>query len=197
MNASARPSTVCRPEDRRKAEEDAERVRGCVRCGVSWVCSSCSSHDRMRLKPTRHRMGMGLRNGRMPAGSGRCRAVPLDAMVGSTVNSPISVIATPRACWMTCRNRPRARLEGEEQLVVVAAGNCGRERVTAVSREPPSRGLVNRQRAADSRAPVPLASAICRTASARPSLRSMHAVAARDRPRSAPIARPWLRTCGA
>ena len=78
----------------------------------------------------------------------------------------------------------RARAgHGEQQLVVVAAGqthastgSCPAPRTT---RRAP--GWIGR-RAPSMRAPVPLASAICRTASASPSLRSMQAVAARVPP---------------
>src|SRR6478672_4047598 len=79
MNASARPMTVCRPRNGEKPRNTPSAKAAAVRCGVSWVCSSCSSHDRMRLKPTIVVNGNGLLEMDESGGERFYAAVSLDA----------------------------------------------------------------------------------------------------------------------
>ena len=121
--------------------------------------------------------------GQRPADRAAVDAARCSSIADSSVQLPIRVRATPR--WRaTARKRPRE----SGDAVNTAARNRRRRRAShrriASCREfePVARCRHRRQIAGvDRSCTTPLASAICRTPSARPSLRSMHAVAARLR----------------
>ena len=123
-----------------------------------------------------------------PAGIGSVAASLFTRIAGDAVSSPIRVTGTPRACRMTVRSRPPARGAAPRTAARSRRRRRGRlapGRVPADSNQ--RRAAAGMGRAAASiTAPVPLACASWLTASARPSLRSMQALADRVRPSSAP-----------
>ena len=122
----------------------------------------------------------GYRKCSKPGGSSR---VPVasrttSSSVGHDADPGYRQIAERRR---TPRSRPRWRgPHREQQLVVVAAGEGAADRVGPGCGVPGSSLVDERQRGrVDARCPTPEARAICRTPSARPSLRSMQLDAAR------------------
>ncbi len=113
-------------EQRREPEEDAQRVRrgGPLRCVVgvkSWpasggIGSPLNMTTSSEMNETRRE-----RFARRAALDGRATL--------SAVSSPIRVMGTPCACADETQTPAAPPRHGEEQLVVVAAGEGGRERI--------------------------------------------------------------------
>ena len=131
------------PRNGEKPKNTPSAKAAAVRSGVSWTCRSASSQRRTSAaSEVNHRKWL------YPGGMGRLTPSCRTTTARSAVHEPMRVSgASPWRCGggqAPAQSRPR----GEQQLVVVAAGDGLVDRVATLLLEPPPRVRFDRQRAA-------------------------------------------------